>query len=307
MNVKLRTPLHTLVSSSAPLEALREALFPSCDLKGIPYGLLDRLEIAIQVALDAGKIIWDGRSSSEFNVHHKGVRDLCTTIDMNAERAILSRISEMFPKDLLLAEETSPLLGQSNNSDLHKEPVWIVDPLDGTTNFVRGHVHCATSIGFAQDGKLQLGVVYAPFLHVMYLGIRGHGAFDQEKRLRVSATDKLEKALVATGFPYDRSNIQELVDRVTVIIKHCADLRRNGAASLDLCNVANGTVDAYMETVMPWDLAAGLVIALEAGAQYANPGAAPQPAEYLDVRNLVIATPGILNDLLARMIQESAG
>jgi myo-inositol-1(or 4)-monophosphatase len=145
---------------------------------------------------------------------------------------------------------------------------------------------------------MQLGIVYAPFLNVMYLGIRGHGAFDQEKRLRVSSTEQLDQALVATGFPYDRSNVQELVARVQIIIEHCADLRRNGAASLDLCSVANGTVDAYMETVMPWDLAAGLVIALEAGAKYVNPGAERQPAEYLDVKNLVIATPGILNELL---------
>lgn len=301
MNLKLRTPLHAIVSSSASLDTLLKALFPSCDRNSIPQNLRERLEVAIQVALDAGKIIWEGRTSSDFNVHHKGVRDLCTTIDMNAERAILSRISEEFPNDLLLAEETSPLLVQSQKNDAHRKPVWIVDPLDGTTNFVRGHVHCATSIGFAENGKLQLGVVYAPFLHVMYLGIRGCGAFDQERKLRVSATEKLEKALVATGFPYDRSNIKELVDRVTVIIKHCADLRRNGAASLDLCNVANGTVDAYIETVMPWDLAAGLVIALESGAQYANPGAEPQPAEYLDITNLVIATPGIFNDLIGKL------
>ncbi len=97
-------------------------------------------------------------------------------------------------------------------------------------------------------------------------------------RSHVSSTGQLEKALVATGFPYDRSNVQELVDRVAIIIKYCADLRRNGAASLDLCSVANGTLDAYIETIMPWDLAAGLVIALEAGAKYPNPGAKSQLA-----------------------------
>jgi len=303
MNAKLNNiSLHDTAASTASLDILMDTFFPACDKSKIPSALKGRLEAGIQAALEAGKIIWNGRASSDFDVHHKGIRDLMTTVDVNAEKAIISGISKYFPSDIFLAEESSPLLEKSseNNTD-HLKPTWIIDPLDGTTNFVRGHVHCATSIAFSQEGKLQLGIVYAPFLNIMYLGIRGQGSFDQEKKLCVSTTQELNQALVATGFPYDRSNVKELLDKVSVILNHCADLRRNGAAALDLCHVANGTVDAYIETVMPWDMAAGLIIALEAGAEYANSNVPQQPAEYLNAKNLVVATPGVFSKLFSKL------
>lgn len=287
-------PLHERAGESNHLKTMFPDIF-----QGISHEpeLLSRTQAALEAALLSGAVIWNGRFSTSFEVTSKGRRDFVTSIDTNAQSIIIDTLASQFHADHFLAEEEDR---RAHTSDYHK-PIWIIDPLDGTTNFIRGHAHCATSIGFAMEGKLTIGVVYAPFLERIFLAVRGYGAYHQNGKLRVSTVSALEDCLVATGFPYNRDNVERLSARVHTLLANCADIRRNGAACLDLCHVACGFLDAYTESVAPWDMAAGLLIALEAGATYTTLGTPLNPIEFLNSTNLLVGSPRaveLLKDLL---------
>jgi myo-inositol-1(or 4)-monophosphatase len=222
--------------------------------------------LALTVALEAGKLIKKLRGES-FEVSHKGPRDLVTSADLAADALICQRIRAQFPEHAILSEESAP------NLDLQRVqgPLWVIDPIDGTTNYALGHYQSAVSIAFYFAGKGVAGAVYAPFLDEMFFAERGHGAFLNQTRLR-RAAETLGDALVATGFPYRREPevVARLACRARSILLHCRDLRRLGAASLDVCWVACGRLGAYYESVNPWDIAAARIIATEAGAACGN-------------------------------------
>lgn len=259
------------------------------------------LSLALECAESAGKIISDIRASRSLGITHKGTRDLLTQADLQSEKDILSRIRARYPDHAILSEEAGQKLSPAELAG----PLWVVDPVDGTTNFAHDLAHVGISIGFIENGIGQVGVVGAPFLGELFHATIGGGAFLNNQRIKAAQLTNLEEVLVATGFPYDRSNgLKEIRDQAYRVLTSCRDIRRLGAASLDICYVACGRFGAYFESVRPWDMAAGAVIAKEAGAMVGHhagpilgdrhPDAEELP-EAINGGNLVVATAGIFD------------
>lgn len=222
---------------------------------------IDKIKSTLFQALRAaGRIIKAG-SQKQFTIRKKGELNLVTVYDLAAEKAILSIIKKNFPDHSILTEESKP----SGNSSSR----WIIDPLDGTTNFAHGFPAACTSIAFEEKGKVILGGVYDPFRKELFFAQKGKGAFLNGKKIRVSKTPKLSEALVCTGFPYDRKqHMDEYMPIFRDFKMNVQGLRRMGAAALDLCYVACGRFDGYWELkLQPWDKAAGMLMIAEAGGK----------------------------------------
>lgn len=212
-----------------------------------------------EMAREAGALLLNhwGRLDS---VEKKGARDLVTIADRESEAHVVARIRERFPDDAILAEE-------GHNTQGAAPRLWIVDPLDGTTNFVHRIPHVGVSIAWCADGEVTIACVHNPVLDACYTATRGAGAMLNGRPIRASGTSELSEALLATGFHYQRefhpdSNLQHFVDFGVQV----RGLRRLGAASCDLCYVADGCLDGFWELwLAPWDVAAGGLIAEEAG------------------------------------------
>ncbi|HSR73731.1 MAG TPA: inositol monophosphatase family protein [Sulfurovum sp.] len=220
-----------------------------------------------QIALDAGKIVKEGYASHK-EVSHKGVVDLVTEYDVRTEAFIIDQLKKVFPDYTLVGEE-------SHQGSYHYDKVIYIDPIDGTTNFVHGIPHLAISLGVWEQGKPRLAVVYNPILEELFWAIRGEGAFCNGQRLEVSRQSKLQNALIATGFPYAKVNAgieyQWVINCMTNLLPHIQDIRRLGAAAIDLCYLAQGKVEAFYEIdLKPWDVAAGILIVQEAGGHISN-------------------------------------
>lgn len=221
-------------------------------------------QIALLAAERAAEVIRSHREQGAFKVNFKSERDLVTTADLEAEKAILSVITEHLPEDLILSEESFP----TSNLDLPEgRRMWVIDPIDGTTNFAQGHHQVAVSIACAIGKHVEVAVVLAPFQGETFSAIRGQGAYLNGKAIQVSEKTEMTHALIATGFPYKRENVELLGEQLKQILLNCRDIRRLGSAALDLSWVACGRLDGYFESVQPWDMAAGALIAREAGAQ----------------------------------------
>ncbi|WP_110687386.1 inositol monophosphatase family protein [Salinicola aestuarinus] len=263
-----------------------------------------RLDIAIQIAQKAGEQIADARRQQNFSHEYKGDDELVTEVDVAVDRFIAEQLEAAFPEEARLTEELSPDRSQLEQGG----PLWVVDPIDGTVNFAYGHVHVAVSIALAVDGELQLGVVHAPFLGQTFAAIRGDGATLNGQAIVCSKAKTLERSLIATGFPYARDRRAPLIRRLNHVVHACRDIRRNGAAALDLCHVASGLLDGYYESVSPWDFAAGLLIAREAGAHTGHLYECPEnlPAD-LYGENLLVTAPAIFNPLYELLRHADAG
>jgi myo-inositol-1(or 4)-monophosphatase len=219
------------------------------------------LNIAIRAARRAGEIIVRGMNRlHRLEVQPKGRNDFVTEIDLQAERDIIETIRKHYPEHAVLAEESGP---RGDN-----EFVWIIDPLDGTTNYIHGFPQFAVSIGIQRRGRMEHAVVYDPLRQELFTASRGEGAQVDGKRIRVSAQVGLERALIGTGFPY-RSNlkwIDSYMGMLKAVIQHTSGIRRPGSAALDLAYVAAGRLDAFWELgLAPWDTAAGTLLITEAG------------------------------------------
>lgn len=194
----------------------------------------------------------------QLQIERKGRNDFVTMVDRAAEAEIIRTIHKHYPQHAILGEEGGQI-GQS-------EVVWIVDPLDGTTNFLHRLPHFAVSIGIQVKGRLEHGVIYAPSTQDLYIASRGAGATLNNRRIRVSGCADISTALVGTGVPIKASNVAAYMPMLQAVAEHTAGVRRAGAASLDLAYVAAGRLDAYWELhLKPWDIAAGLVLVQEAG------------------------------------------
>jgi myo-inositol-1(or 4)-monophosphatase len=195
--------------------------------------------------------------------------NLVTAVDQAADALIRAQIRRAFPSHDLLTEESEPTAFQSDYR-------WIVDPLDGTTNYAHGFPQCAVSIGLEYKNKVTLGGVYDPFRDELFWAKKGHGAWlvhgRRRRRLRVSSTPMLSRALLLTGFPYDRRERLDLyLSYVRAFLAHIQGIRRAGAAALDMCWVAAGRVEGYWEwRLKPWDCAAGALIVEEAGGKLSD-------------------------------------
>jgi myo-inositol-1(or 4)-monophosphatase len=224
-------------------------------------GLDKEIRFARQTALAAGEILRRGqRKHQTFTL--KGRVDLVTAYDLRSERLIIDRITRAFPHHAVLAEER----GENHKQSRFR---WVIDPLDGTTNFAHGYPAFCVSIGLEVDGEPALGVVYDPVHDELFHAVRGQGAFVNRRRIHVSEQKALSRSLLATGFPYDiaESNVDNL-DNFARMYKVAQGIRRCGSAALDLCHVACGRFDGFWELKLhPWDVAAGMVIVVEAGGR----------------------------------------
>jgi len=221
---------------------------------------------ALNIALDAGKILLRnyGRIRS---IHHKGsdAINLVTDIDKKSEAFIVKNLLKKFPDHQILAEEGS----LSKTSSPYK---WIIDPIDGTTNFAHGFPFFCVSIGLEIDREVAFGIVYAPMLRELFVAERKKGATLNGKRIHVSAESRLGRSLLATGFPYDvRVARRNNLNYFSSFIKKARAIRRAGSAAIDLCYVACGRFDGFWEMKLaPWDLAAATLMVEEAGGKVTN-------------------------------------
>lgn len=250
---------------------------------------------AYDLALEAGNLISEQRRQGDVEHNYKDKQELVTSADIAADKLIIDRIKQSYPEHRILSEET--YTDKNSLKDL-SSPIWIIDPIDGTVNYAHGHHMVAISIALAFDGDMQLGVVHNPFLNETFHATKGSGAFLNRHSIEVSKAQSLRKSLIATGFPYDKSTVPEIMERTQKVLMACQDIRRLGSAALDICWVACGRLDGYFESLSPWDFAAARLIALEAGAQCGHFQDIPNdiPACIFD-QNLLISTPEIYNEL----------
>ncbi|MHB1358028.1 MAG: inositol monophosphatase family protein [Rhodocyclaceae bacterium] len=254
------------------------------------------LNTAIKAARRAGNLI--NRASldiSQIKVSAKQQNDFVTEVDRAAEATIIETLREVYPSHAILAEESGESPGASHGDG--SEFQWIIDPLDGTTNFIHGFPQYAISIALAHKGALTQAVIFDPNRNELFTASKGGGAFLNDKRIRVSNRVKIDEALLGTGFPY---RIFDHVDAYLAIFKdltrRSAGIRRPGAASLDLAYVAAGRLDGFWEFgLAPWDMAAGALLIIEAGGLVSDLAG---ESDYLNTGNIVGGNPKVFNQLL---------
>jgi myo-inositol-1(or 4)-monophosphatase len=245
-----------------------------------------RLEFAIEQARRAGALLRQGFGRVD-QIDRKGAIDLITQYDLESEKLLVEAIHETFPDDAILAEEEGEL-GEGTAR-------WLIDPLDGTTNFTHGLPIFTISIAWAHDLNPLLGVVYDPMQDELFHALRSGGAWLNGRRLSVSRESNLEDSLLVTGFPYDiRTNPENNLDHYAAFALRTRGVRRLGAASLDLAYVAAGRFDGYWEMrLWPWDWAAGMLLVQEAGGKITRTDGAPdvfaQPTSMLATNGLIHA------------------
>jgi myo-inositol-1(or 4)-monophosphatase len=251
------------------------------------------LNTAIKAARAAGSIINRAALDIEvLKIGRKGPNDFVTEVDRAAEQAIIDILLEAYPGHAILAEESGRDRGAKDSDFL-----WIIDPLDGTTNFLHGFPVYAVSIALAFRGVVQQAVVYDPTRNDLFFASRGRGAFLNDRRLRVSKRTRLADSLVGTGFPFRKGdNFQRYVKMFEQVMQSCAGLRRPGAAALDLCYVAAGYYDGFFEMgLSPWDCAAGSLIITEAGGLVGN---FTGESDFLYQREMVAGNPKVYGQLV---------
>jgi myo-inositol-1(or 4)-monophosphatase len=227
-------------------------------------------------------------------VTEKKHNDFVTEVDRAAEQAIIEVLKNAYPDHAILAEES----GASANLNDENENVWIIDPLDGTTNFIHGFPQYCVSIALQQRGQITQAVVYDPTRNDLFTATKGAGAYLNDKRIRVTRCDKLADALIGTGFPYtDMSGLDEYIKMFRIMTEKSAGLRRPGAAALDLAYVAAGRLDGFFEkTLKPWDIAAGSLLITEAGGIV---GTFTGESDYLYKGNVIAGTPKVFAQMVS--------
>ena len=252
------------------------------------------LNTAVRAARSAGDLIL--RSSDnigQLRIDQKGKNDYASEVDRMAEREIISIIKAAYPDHAILAEES----GQHHGNDF----VWVIDPLDGTTNFLHGFPQYAVSIALKHKNKLEVGVIYDPLRDELFTAKRGGGAMLNNRRLRVTKQNTLQGALLGTGFPF-KSNVHldAYLGMFRALTTECAGIRRAGAAALDLAYVAAGRLDGFWEIgIMEWDMAAGILLIKEAGGVVTD---FSFNDKYLESGNLIAASPK-MHQLMYQLIE----
>lgn len=258
------------------------------------------LQVAVEAARRAGSY-QRHRFASPLSIELKGDKDLVTEVDRESERLIVEQLLTRFPHHSILAEE---------GSCPHRESpfCWVIDPLDGTTNFAHAFPWFCVSIALVADSELVAGVIYNPINDELFTATRGGGAFLNGRRLRVSSRSPLKETLLGTGFPYDcATDPLNNFDNFMAFQKAARGIRRAGAAALDLAAVAAGRLDGFWELKLkPWDVAAGVLMVREAGGMVSGfDGSA-----YSILHNRILASNGLIHDdmvaLLARVAREGA-
>ena len=252
------------------------------------------LTIAKRAALNAGRILLRHFDHLDrLTVTTKQRSDFVSEADLQAEREIIQTLRKTYPNHGILAEESGEQPGQD-------EYQWIIDPLDGTTNFLHGVPHFAVSIAFRHKNRLEAALVYDPIRQEMFIASRGESAQMNDRRIRVSNVAPMESALLGTGFPFRHPPHQPAyLNFFNALMGRCLEIRRAGAASLDLAYVAAGRLDGYWEIgLKPWDIAGGALLVLEAGGLVGDFGGGN---DFLQSGNIVAGNPKIFKALLQEM------
>ncbi len=249
----------------------------------------------IQTARDAGRLLAD-RFGRSLQISHKGDIDLVTEADLASEKLIIERIKSHYPRHAILAEESGEAIVAGATQSEWK---WIIDPLDGTTNYSHGYPCFCVSIGVELRGRIELGVVYDPMRDEMFAAERGQGATLNERSIRVSAVQDLNRAMLCTGFPYDVRERDDFARHFSNFTMEAQAVRRDGSAAIDLAYVAGGRFDGFWEDGLnPWDVAAGVLLIEEAGGRVSNfRGAA------LDIYTpQVLVSNGLVHEAMIRVL-----
>jgi myo-inositol-1(or 4)-monophosphatase len=254
------------------------------------------LNFAIQTALEAGRVLAD-KFGRALQVSNKGDIDLVTEADLAAERLIVERIRSYHPRHRILTEESGDV---AEAGDADAEYKWIIDPLDGTTNYAHGYPFFCVSIALEQEGRIVVGVVYDPTRDELFAAERGEGATLNGRRLRVSETDELNRALICTGFPYDVRLRNDFARHFRDFIMQAQSVRRDGAAALDLAYVAAGRFEGfYEEGLRPWDVAAGVLLVEEAGGRVTDYDGRP----FRIYEPPIAASNGLVHEAMLRVLR----
>ncbi len=255
------------------------------------------LNIAIRAAHNAGDfIVRKINKLPDLKVEVKALNDFVSEVDREAEARIIEDLLKAFPGHGILAEESGIIEGKD-------EYRWIIDPLDGTTNYLHGFPHYAVSIACEHRGRMAHGVIYDPFKQELFAASRGDGATLNNRRMRVTNLKTIEGALMATGFPFKNPDqLDEFLKLFKAFFASASDIRRAGSAALDLAYVAAGRLDGYWESGLnAWDLAAGALIVREAGGlvtDYSGDGG------FLENGQIVAGNPRIIADMLRKIQQQ---
>lgn len=252
------------------------------------------LNIAIRAARKAGNLITSAMDQVDrLDVTEKSSNDFVTQVDRQAEESIISVLHEAYPNHNILAEETGDTQGKSGGSDYQ----WIIDPLDGTTNFLHGFPQFAVSIGLKYKGRMEHAVIYDPTRQELFTASRGTGAKLNDRRLRVSNRKGLKGALLGTGFPFkQQQDLDAYLGTFRALFPMTAGIRRPGSAALDLAYVAAGRLDGFWEIGLnPWDMAAGSLLVQEAGGLV---GDFSGGEDYLQTGNVVAGNPRVFKEML---------
>lgn len=256
------------------------------------------LNIAVRAARKAGNLIAKSYEMPDtVETSQKGTNDFVTNVDKEAERLITEVIRKAYPQHTIIGEEQGQLLGEDNDVQ------WVIDPLDGTTNFIKRLPHFAVSIAVRVKGKTEVAVVYDPMRNELFTATRGQGAQLNGYRLRSTQAKDLSGTILATGFPFKaKQHSATYMNMLGKLFTECADFRRTGSAALDLAYVAAGRVDGYFEIgLKPWDFAAGELIVRESGAIVTD---FTGGHNYLRSGNLVAGNPKVVKALLATIRDE---
>ena len=251
------------------------------------------LNVAIKAARAAGAIINRAALDVEaIRISQKQVNDFVTEVDHASELAIIETLLTAYPGHGILAEESGSEHGAKDS-----EFVWIIDPLDGTTNFIHGFPVYCVSIALAARGKIEQAVIYDPSRNDLFTATKGRGAYMNDRRLRVSKRTRLQECLISTGFPFrPGDNFKNYLAMMADLMPRTAGLRRPGAAALDLAYVAAGFTDGFFETgLQPWDVAAGSLLVTEAGGLVGN---LTGEADFIDQKECLAASPKIYGQLV---------
>ncbi|MCL4368119.1 MAG: inositol monophosphatase [Actinobacteria bacterium] len=253
-------------------------------------------DAAVAAARAAGAVLLE-EFGNERHIEYKGIIDLVTDADRRSEQTVVSMLREHFPDHQILAEE-----GTSGGTSPRYR--WIIDPLDGTTNYAHRYPHFAVSIGLERGGEMLIGVVYDPVLDELFTAQAGSGAFLNGRQLRVSRSEPLQRSLLCTGFPYDHSFLKASLRRWDQLVRDAQAVRRDGSAALDICYVAAGRFDGFWEDhLFPWDMAAGMLIAREAGGSVTDYQGLP-PSVY---RGELVVSNGLIHEAMLTSIAAADG
>jgi len=253
----------------------------------------DLLDFAIHCALESGKI-QRKYFQKNIDIRLKGDKNLVTNVDLACQEKLIELIRKEFPHDDIIAEEKANQFDGRGNR-------WIIDPLDGTTNYAHGYPFFCTSIAYEERGRVTCGVVYNPIFDELFFARKGSGAYLNGERINVSSVDGLKKALLSTGFPYDvATNKRNNIDHFLDFLFKAQAIRRDGSAALNLSYVACGRFDGFWElSLNSWDMAAGCLMVIEAGGTVTN----LRGGKFSIYRDEIAASNGIIHEAILEVLK----